>query len=175
MRRMIVAVIVGTLATLLLGVAGPAQAARVTLNDYEQLTLRLINQERAKRSLPLLSLNAKLTAAARAHSADMGERQYFAHTSPSGRTFRERIVKSSYTLDGYRAWRLGENLAWGAGLSAYPSEMVRRWMASARHRKVLLTRAFRAVGIGAVLWQDGYGDVENPVWFYTLDLGRRYR
>lgn len=45
-------------------------------------------------------------------------------------------------------------------------------MASPSHRKVILTRPFRAAGIGAVLWQDGDGDVENPVCFYTLDFGR---
>ena len=46
-------------------------------------------------------------------------------------------------------------------------------MKSKAHRAVILTKAFRDLGVGAVKTDDGYGNVDGPVWFFTLDLGRR--
>ena len=41
------------------------------------------------------------------------------------------------------------------------------------HRAVLLTKVFREIGVGAVKIDDGYGNIDGTVWFFTLDLGRR--
>ena len=46
-------------------------------------------------------------------------------------------------------------------------------MKSPAHRAVILTRAFRDIGVGAVKTTDGYGSIDGTVWFFTLDLGRR--
>ena len=45
----------------------------------------LINMERRRHGLPLFEWNAKLADIARKHSRDMGQRNYFAHTSLEGR------------------------------------------------------------------------------------------
>jgi uncharacterized protein YkwD len=147
--------------------------ASVTLNDYEKQVLGLVNKERAKRGLVKLSVNTKLTRAAREHSRDMGMQQYFAHNSPSGETWRARIIRHGYTPEGCSYWKVGENIFWGAGLYSSPVYVVDRWMASTAHRQVILTKAFRAAGVGAVRCRSGYGGCPGDVWFFTLDLGRR--
>jgi uncharacterized protein YkwD len=67
-------------------------------------------------------------------------------------------------LDDRTRWYLGETLAWGIDASATARDVVRRWLASSSHRRVLLDRRFRCLGVrrrrlalkgaprGAVLW-----------------------
>jgi uncharacterized protein YkwD len=152
----------------------PAAASALTLNEYEAQILALVNEERAARDLPTLTPHAKLTRAARHHSTEMGERQYFAHDSFSGERWNARIARFGYGPRGCRVWRVGETIFWGSGLCASPVNVVGQWMASPAHRRVMLTRTFRAAGVGAVECQDGYAGCDN-VWFFTLDLGRRVR
>jgi uncharacterized protein YkwD len=154
-------------------VALPSAALAVTLSDYEAQVLQLVNKERTQRHLVKLTVSSKLVAAARAHSTEMGELQYFSHDSYSGESFRERVIRFGFTKKGYKIWKAGENIAWGSGLCGIPQAIVAQWMASRSHRAVILTKAFRSAGIGVVLWEEGFGECEDPVYFYTLDLGRR--
>src|SRR5450759_2498060 len=138
------------LAALLFASLPAAAPASVSLNSYEQQLVKRINKERAKFHLASLRVNAKLVDAARAHSADMGDRQYFDHNSPSGESWSQRIVRHGYTRQGYRVWKAGENIAWGAGLYSSPVLIVDQWMKSSMHRAVILTKSFRDLGVGAV-------------------------
>ncbi len=169
-RASAAAVLIAAVVTLLAIL--PSTAAALTLTDYEAQILALVNQERAARDLPALTANAKLTRAARHHSAEMGERQYFAHNSFSGEQWNKRIARFGYGPKGCTFWKVGENIFWGSGLYASPVNVVDEWMASPPHRRVILTRAFRAAGVGAVECQSGYAGCDD-VWFFTLDLGRR--
>ena len=154
-------------------VALPSAALAATLSDYEAQVLQLVNKERTQRHLVKLTINSKLLAAARAHSTEMGELQYFSHDSYSGESFKERVISFGFTKKGYKIWKAGEDIAWGSGLFGTPVAIVAQWMASRSHRAVILTKAFRSVGIGVVLCEEGFGECEDPVYFYTLDLGRR--
>jgi len=169
-----IVILLVALATLLFASLPAAAPASVSLNSYEQQLVKCINRERAKRGLVRLRVNARLVNSAHSHAANMGERQFFSHNSPSGETWNRRIVRYGYTRKGYRAWKTGENIAWGAGLNSSPVVIVRKWMRSSMHRAVILTKSFRDLGVGAVS-SDGYGDVNGMVWFFTLDLGRRVR
>ena len=169
-----IVILLVALAALLFASLPAAAPASVSLNSYEQQLLKCINHERAKRHLASLRVNAKLVDAARAHSADMGEKQYFDHNSASGETWSRRIVRLGYSRSGYRVWKAGENIAWGAGLYSSPVAIVGQWMKSSMHRAVILTKDFRDLGVGAVSC-DGYRSVNGMVWFFTLDLGRRAR
>jgi uncharacterized protein YkwD len=160
------------LAALFVASLPAAASAGTSLNTYEQQLVKYINKERTDRHLAKLRINVKLVAAARSHSADMGEKQYFEHDSLSGETWSERIVRHGYSREGYTSWKAGENIAWGAGLYSSPVSVVDQWMGSAMHRAVILTKGFRDLGVGAVSC-DGYGSVDGEVWFFTLDLGRR--
>lgn len=159
-----------------LSLAAPALAS-TSLNRYEKQLLAQVNKQRAKHGLSQLRLNVKLVASARLHSADMGARKYFEHNAPAPNqeAWSTRIVRSGYTRSGYRYWKAGENIAYGAGLYSSPVLVVDSWMKSRAHRAVILTRTFRDIGVGAVKTADGYGNIDGVVWFFTLDMGRRIR
>ncbi len=167
-----VAILLVAFATLLFANMPAAASATVSLNSYERQLMKCINRERTDRHLATLRISPTLVDSARAHSADMGAHQYFDHNSPSGETWSRRIVRHGYTRQGYRVWKAGENIAWGAGLFSSPVAIVDSWMKSPMHRAVILTKDFRDLGVGAVSC-DGYGSVDGMVWFFTLDVGRR--
>ena len=169
-----IVIVLVALAALLFATMPAAAPASISLNSYEQQLVNCINKERTARHLAKLRVNTKLVDSARSHSADMGEKQYFDHDSPSGETWSTRIVRHGYTREGYRTWKAGENIAWGAGLYSSPVAIVDSWMGSSMHRAVILAKDFRDLGVGAVSC-DGYGSVDGPVWFFTLDLGRRVK
>ena len=80
----------------------------------EQATLCLVNRERTSHHLPALAANASLAAVATAHSAEMVNRDYFSHRSPSGATPQMRIVTSGYVPPSSRV-AVGENVATAGG------------------------------------------------------------
>jgi uncharacterized protein YkwD len=98
----------------------------------------------------------------------MVRHHYFAHVSPSGSTVTERVKKAGY-LHGARRHTIGENIAWGSGSAAAPAAIVQAWMNSPPHRAIILTAAFRDVGVGIAAGAPQGG----PGQTYTLDVGRR--
>lgn len=152
--------------------AAPALAG-TKLTKYEKQLFTLVNKERAKHHLASLRLNGKLVKASRGHSDEMGEVKYFDHASASGETWSDRVVRYGYAREGYDYWKAGENLYYGANLLSSPVACVDAWMKSKAHRKVLLTKVFRDVGVGAVKTKTGYGNIDGAVWFFTMDVGRR--
>ena len=171
-RTGIVILLIAMVCTLAL--AAPALAS-TSLNKYERQLLALVNKQRAKHGLVQLRLNSKLVASARAHSTDMGARKYFEHDTPAPNeeSWSSRIIRFGYTNKGCSYWKAGENIYYGSGLWSSPVAVVDAWMKSKAHRAVILTRAFRHIGVGAVKTDDGYGNIDGTVWFFTLDLGRR--
>ncbi len=157
-----------------LALAAPALAS-TRLNRYERQLLAQVNKRRANHHLPKLRLNTKLVRSAKAHSADMAARKYLQHNTPApdAEVWSRRIIRSGYTTRGYRYWKAGENIAMGASIFASPVVVVDSWMKSRAHRAVILTRAFRDIGVGAAKTTDGYKSIDGTVWFFTLDLGRR--
>ncbi len=112
-------------------------------------TLCLVNAERARRGLRPLAANSRLSAAAQRHSADMAARDYFDHNTLGGGNFLVRIRRAGY-LTRAHSWTVGENIAWGSGVSSTPAAIHRSWMNSAGHRANILSPAFREIGIGIV-------------------------
>jgi uncharacterized protein YkwD len=119
--------------------AATAGAAARTLSDSEASLLQTMNAVRTSHGLAPLRLDVRLLRAARGHSADMLNRQYFAHGS----------VASRARAQGARGPVFGEDLAWGTGATG--RWVVNQWLASPAHRAVLLRPGFRRVGIGISL------------------------
>jgi uncharacterized protein YkwD len=140
------------------------------LAAVRKATLCLLNAERTSRGLRALRLNSDLALAALRHSRDMVKNKYFAHTSPPGVTFVQRIRKTGY-FDGYKSWTAGENLAWGAGSSATPAEIVRAWMNSTGHRANILNGKFRQTGFGIVIGLPVNGYTSGAT--YSNEFGKR--
>jgi uncharacterized protein YkwD len=145
-------------------------AAQLSAKQARGSALCLINQRRAERRLPGLRFSASLAAAAQSYSAEMDALDFFSHDSPTGSTPLSRITKAGY-IAGASTWGIGENIAWGNGASGSPAAIVSMWMNSPGHRRIILTREFRHVGIGVVVGSP-QGDSGDGV-IYTADFGYR--
>jgi uncharacterized protein YkwD len=124
--------------------------------------LAAVDAERKKGGVPPLRPNSRLDQAAQRHAQDMLARHYFAHESPEGHTVRERARDAGYD------WRaIGENIAEGQ-LSV--QEVMDTWMHSPPHRRNILDRDFRELGVGLALGRSGNGwQVE---WVQTFGTKR---
>lgn len=111
--------------------------------DYSAGTLvSMTNSARAREGMGALTVNSELTSAAYNKAQDMLENQYFAHTSPQGKTPWD-FIKSA----GYDYVYAGENLAIGY---TDAGELFSAWLASATHRENILNPNFREIGIAVV-------------------------
>lgn len=104
--------------------------------------LKLINDYRAANGKGALTLNAQLSAAAAAHSLDMGLRNYFNHTNKQGKDVGNRASGA-----GYRWKVIGENLAAGT-VQNTAAEAFAMWQSSPGHNQNMLDSDFREIGIG---------------------------
>jgi hypothetical protein len=155
------AVLAGVLAVVgLLGVLAPLLADGATLDGAEQDLVARVNAFRAARSLPTLAVSDTLTAAAKWMSADMGARNYFAHTSLDGRSPTQRMADAGYPAFG--TWT-GEDLAAGYTTTA---DVLNGWINSPAHYAVLVNPQYHAIGIGR-----GYTSGSTYGWYWTADFG----
>jgi uncharacterized protein YkwD len=116
---------------------------------FEDEVLRLSNLQRQAGAVcggtsyppvPPLATDPALRCAARLHSKDMQDRDYFSHTTPDGVTFDQRITQA-----GYRWRTLGENIA--AGYRT-PQAVVQGWMQSTGHCQNIMNGTFTQLGVG---------------------------
>jgi uncharacterized protein YkwD len=140
----------------------------MTLAAVRDDTRCLLNRKRAAEGVRALTIDRRLTGTARRHSHRMVADQFFAHDSLSGRQFSERIAATGW-MDGRGSWIVGENLAWGTGTYATPRAVVKAWMRSPAHRRNIMERRFRVIGIG-VMRGTPIAGVEQGMT-YTTDLG----
>jgi uncharacterized protein YkwD len=131
-------------AVVLAGTAGAGSASATTLRPRAALRLA-INAVRQQYGLGAVLPSSQLHAVALQHSDDMILRDYFSHTSPSGQTVKDRIMRSGF-VTGY-SWMGGETLAWGTGTLAGAVSTVKAWMGSPEHRAILLSPRFTRIGI----------------------------
>ncbi|MGH8666688.1 MAG: CAP domain-containing protein [Burkholderiales bacterium] len=94
--------------------------------------------ERNFPAAPPLSWDARLAAAALAHSQEMARRNYFSHTGKDGARVGERASRAGYDWQG-----IGENIATG---QASPARAVAGWLASPSHCTNLMSSAFTQMG-----------------------------
>ncbi len=147
----------------------------LTMNAGLERSLALeINVFRARRGLRPLVVSPSLATAATSHSLDMARSGYFAHESSNGNPFAVR-VKRFYPTAGYRMWRAGETLLW-ASPDVDAKSALAMWLKSPEHRRVLLTPAWRELGVSAVHTPSGPRVFESlEVTVVTADFGARTR
>ena len=129
----------------------------------------LHNEIRAAEGLPKLREHKRLRKAAVGHSRDMVNERYFEHTTPTGVTMVDRILRARYVHED-QGWMLGENLAWGTGALSTPRGALEGWMKSPGHRANIVRRSFRELGVGVVLGVPVRGAAGAT---YTVDFGVR--
>ncbi|MFJ2605615.1 CAP domain-containing protein [Streptomyces sp. NPDC087425] len=104
--------------------------------------LGLVNPARAGAGSPPVSLDARLTAAARAHAAAMADGGGLGVETGDGTSVFRRVTDA-----GYAYLVIGEHLVSGPRA---PAEFVDHCLADGRARRTLLTREFTHAGIGYV-------------------------
>ncbi len=152
--------------------ATTAEPTRATTAKAEKSILCLLNVERSKRGLHRLRSSPKLAKAARGHSKDMVKYRRFRHKIPGRPNLVKRIKKTGY-LVGARAWSVGENIAWGTGSYSTPASLVDAWMHSAGHRRNILRRSFKHVGVGIVTGAPTRRNEDGAGATVTTDFGKR--
>jgi uncharacterized protein YkwD len=129
----------------------------------------LVNSQRASHGLHSLRASAQLNAAADRHSADMVARGYFAHVTPEGKSVAARVRETGY-LGGSNDWALGEDIGWGTSTLSTAAAIVDAWMHSPPHRRVILDRDFRQIGVGVAPGVPVPGQAADGATF-VIDLG----
>ena len=139
--------------------------ARLANNDariakLEQLIFRLINQERVARNLNELKWDDDLADVGRAHAAEMRDKNYFAHQSPTpGLTNPlDRYAKGT----GRTPRLIAENIyrAWGSHSFLNDADLRvahKALMDSPGHRENILLGSANSLGVGLVA--DSTGDI----------------
>lgn len=151
-------------------------ATRAAQRDtsLEHAVVDAVNAVRVSHGLRPLTVSRGLRASAFRHTNALAAAGLFQHESPDGTPFDRRIRKA-YPPRGFSSWSVGENLVFGsAPFSA--EDTVRAWLESPPHRRNLLNKAWREIGVGAVLAQNAGGDYgDEPVVIVTADFGARSR
>ena len=137
--------------------------AQVYLTDREQQMLELHNQERSTRGLPNFCVHPTLQEAARAHSIEMIDKDYFSHYSYNGESFSARLTRY-----GYNCSMCAENIGSGTGSYGGPDHIFGSWMNSSGHRVNILDPRLKEVGIG-----EAYGTYKaySNASMWTVDFG----
>jgi uncharacterized protein YkwD len=135
----------------------------------------LVNSQRAANGLAPLGIDPALVALALNHSTDMATNNYFSHVNPIGEDPTARGNASGiYCIKNYGSYYtygIAENLfqnnlytsvtdtngvysyTWSSG-EAIAQSTVSGWMASAGHRKNILTSTYQNEGIGVAIAAD---------------------
>lgn len=171
------------------------------MTDSEQYMLELINRGRANPSAEVARLGIglndgvpvertistaakqplapqqQLITAARLHSQDMLDRDYFDHTTKTaGTTFSQRVTNAGYIWSG-----VAENIGYAAkqieaSQTVYINEIHDGLIRSSGHRENIMAPAYEELGIGAKL--GSFVAPQNLVTYQftemvTQDFGRR--
>jgi len=121
----------------------------VNLMDVEAAVVEMTNDVRRRNGLPVLLKDGICRDAARGHSADMLNRNYFSHTDLEGRTLKERLPANLAT----RQW--GENIWTGSGYDPRQVQHLAQmimvgWMNSPGHRENILAPGYTHLGVGVM-------------------------
>jgi uncharacterized protein YkwD len=140
-----------------------ARPESVSHRAYARAVECLVNAQRAGAGLGALAHDRRLAKAARRFSTSMVRERFFDHVSPEGSTLSTRARAA-----GYSGGALGETIGWGEGELATPAAIVQAWMASPPHHAILMSRAFRRIGLGVAMGSPEGGDAAATV---TADFG----
>lgn len=117
---------------------------------FEDEVLKLVNENRAKgwncdtkgmfaAAGPLAS-SPQLRCAARLHSKDMYDRDFFDHSNPSNQSPLQRVSAA-----GFMGTAVGENIAMG---QQTPARVVSGWMDSDGHCANIMNTRYKQIGVG---------------------------
>lgn len=106
-----------------------------------------------------VTMNQYLREAARLHSQDMADQDYFSHTSLDGRSPWDRIGATAYQGSG-----VGENIAAG---NSTAQRTFTQWLNSPGHCRNMMNGSANEMGVGYAVGQGNY------THYWTQVFGRR--
>jgi uncharacterized protein YkwD len=132
--------------------SGTFRPASATTTRYAPVLHRAIVAEinivRRSFGRTRLTLSTQLVRAGQEHARELALHGFFSHDWSDGSPFGNWIQRF-YPAGKARTWGAAENLAWSTPeLSA--KSAVEMWLASPAHRRTLLEKRWRQVGIGVV-------------------------
>ena len=148
-----------------------AQAPAACYGDGAAAVACILNEGRAALGLRRLRTHPVLTGTAERYARQRAQEGFFSHVDPAGNGPLDRLVAAGYgeRRDG-RNWKAGEVLARGTQELATPQAVAFMWLASPRHRRVVLGR-YRHVGVGIATVPGPLGSF--PEKRYVLYAARR--
>jgi uncharacterized protein YkwD len=169
-------VVVCLIAATFVGSASTSSSATrrsgAAVDSFERGVLAEMNAVRRTRGLRPLRLSYGLSHAAALQSRAITETGVFAHEQPGRPSFLRRL-KRNYPQRGRRTWTVGENIA-ALTPPLAAREIVGMWLGSPSHRRTLLSRSWRDVGIGAITASAAPGVFGgDPITVVTADFGFR--
>jgi uncharacterized protein YkwD len=117
--------------------------------DLARALVAEVNRTRRAHGRRVLVYSKSLAGAADAHALSLAQAGEFTHAWPATDRPFGRWIIDFYPARGYRAWSAGENLLW-ASPGIAPGAAVLDWFNSPAHRRVMLARSWREIGIGVV-------------------------
>ena len=124
----------------------PPPEAVIAQSRAETAIVREVNRVRRAHGLRRVRVAPGLAGAARSHSFAMLRHDRLSHESFDGSSFVGRLRRSVG-----RRHKYGETLAWApAGSGAGARMIVRMWLGSPPHRRVVLNRTLRRIGVARV-------------------------
>jgi uncharacterized protein YkwD len=153
--------------------SGPTSVSAVP--DLAHALLAEVNRTRRRYGLRTLRLSATLSLAGTAHAQALAKAGLFTHDWPSSGRLFSSWIRSFYPAHGYRAWSAGENLLW-ASPGFTTASAVQQWLDSPTHRRVMLTKSWRELGVGVVAAQGAPGAYGGrDVQIAAAEFGSRQR
>jgi uncharacterized protein YkwD len=152
---------VALLALLAPGAAAARQEAAGRASATPQAIVLKINAVRKSHGLRALRVAGGLARAARTHASSMAAGGYFSHGSVGSRV---RHYYSGSTIGETILWRSPDITA---------EQAVQMWMNSSGHRRLLLYRGFREIGVGIVRRVAGGAFGGRMVAIVVADFGAR--
>jgi uncharacterized protein YkwD len=141
------------------GYASRCGGGKIFLYATEERLLTLHNNARKNHGLKPFCVHPALQKAARAHSEDMIQHDYFSHYTRG----RNEDPCTRISRFGYPSSFCRENI----GYNATPDGLFRSWMRSSIHRPNILDGRFHEIGIGACTGDNS----DSKTTMYTVDFG----
>lgn len=117
------------------------------MENYQKIILKEVNIEREKNHLKPLKIDNRLNKIAVIKAKDMAREKKMSHTSKKfGATFN--LIKK----ENIHFTKAAENIASG---HKTPEFVIERWLKSKGHRKNILEKGYRFIGIGKAIDSDG--------------------
>jgi uncharacterized protein YkwD len=134
------------------GASPTATGVGLTADDVEFRSLQLTNEARSsERVEPQFGFDPEVAAVARSHSAAMRDEGFFGHTDVHGNGLRHRLDTAGIQYNG-----AAENLVEVHHATRPAAVAHDQLMASASHRKNILSPDYRLAGVGVAKAGDTY-------------------